>query len=473
MKSIKLFILPVLVLVAFTSFAQLSSDHFVTRWSGNYSGVSGSAIHIPVSSSYSYNYDVDWDNDGVFDDLSVTDSITHIYSGPSQFIIRIRGTFPAIVFGNSIVENDILGVQQWGTIVFKDFTCAFEDCGSLDIQATDKPTFDTTVNVSCRNAFKGTNMLFNPSGMNNWDMSSVTDMSGMFRNSFISTGVSSWDVSSVSNMSEMFWGAVNFINEDLSAWDVSNVNNMSDMFRLTDFVGDISTWNVSSVTDMSRMFMSKSNLTSSGTGLDLMNWDVSSVTSMESMFQSITDVSDLNIANWNVASTVNMRRMFTGTNLDLNLGNWDINSVTNMSEMLNGTNMSIANYDSTLIGWAQNTHQMNVNLGALNLEYCDAISARNQLLADGWTIAGDTTNCVTSLKELELIDTQVYPNPTTGVLYFENITKKQIVDVYSVQGRLVRSQTLENAQLDLSELKSGMYYIRGNDFNVKVTVIHN
>ena len=41
----------------------------------------------------------------------------------------------------------------------------------------------------------------------------------------------------------------------IETWDVSGVTNMSGLFSgLADFNGDISSWNTSAVTDMSRMF---------------------------------------------------------------------------------------------------------------------------------------------------------------------------------------------------------------------------
>ena len=56
-------------------------------------------------------------------------------------------------------------------------------------------------------------------------------------------GLEDWDVSNVENMSGMFEECENF-NCDLSKWDVSNVENMLDMFR--DCIKcDLSKWDVS------------------------------------------------------------------------------------------------------------------------------------------------------------------------------------------------------------------------------------
>ena len=64
-----------------------------------------------------------------------------------------------------------------------------------------------------------------------WDVSSVTNMRGMFHGArSFNMDVSKWDVSSVTDMGQMFRGAVSF-NVDVSKWDVSRVTSMNAMFH--------------------------------------------------------------------------------------------------------------------------------------------------------------------------------------------------------------------------------------------------
>src|SRR5699024_1928514 len=111
----------------------------------------------------------------------------------------------------------------------------------LTITATDIP--DLTNVTQMDSAFFGCHEITTIPNLNNWDVSSVTDMSFMFFDaSIFNDVVNNWDVSSVTDMSFMF-AHTGFFNQPLNNWDVSNVTDMTAMFwHAHDFNGNISNW---------------------------------------------------------------------------------------------------------------------------------------------------------------------------------------------------------------------------------------
>lgn len=94
-------------------------------------------------------------------------------------------------------------------------------------------------------------------GLENFDVSKVTNMKSMFEESQITNcEISNWVVANVTTMARMFWSSA--FNQDISEWDVSAVRNMSNMFAYSDFNQDISNWKVSVDCDVQDMFLGSS-----------------------------------------------------------------------------------------------------------------------------------------------------------------------------------------------------------------------
>ncbi len=226
--------------------------------------------------------------------------------------------------------------------------------------------------------------------LNGWDVSNVTDMSYMFRYTRdFNQPLDNWVVDNVTGMAHMFERAPVF-NQDITGWNVDNVTNMSAMFQNAEvFNQDISGWNVGNVTDMSLMFYGALVFNQ-----PLNGWNVEQVTTMRGMF-ALNPVFDQPLNSWNTAAVSNMGNLFQNASaFDQNLAPWNIGNVTNMTDMLSNSGLSQANYDNVLIAWEAQTVQNNVNLGATNLNYCDGLNARQNLIDNSnWNITGDIVNC--------------------------------------------------------------------------------
>lgn len=226
--------------------------------------------------------------------------------------------------------------------------------------------------------------------LDEWEVGNVTDMNYMFRdNSAFNQDISGWDVSRVTNMRGMFSETTAF-NQDISTWNVGSVTNMASMFQeAAVFNQPLDGWNVSIVTDMSNMFYLAPVFNQ-----PLNSWNVNSVTTMANMFRS-NPVFDQSLSNWTTDNATSMENMFNAaSSFNQNLASWNISSITRMTGMLSNSGLSQANYDTTLIGWAAQNVNPNVNLGATSINYCDGRIARQELIDNaGWNITGDIINC--------------------------------------------------------------------------------
>ena len=419
------------LLSAFTSQAQ-----FITKWktTGPFE-----TIAIPTAGG-GYNYNVDWGDGNVF--TGVTNTASHSYATAGTYTVKITGAFPRIYFNNGSETLRIYEISQWGSNPWTSMKDAFRGCINLNVTATDAPvlsgvtemirmfegcsslnpsgaaaaafnTWNTSTILDMFSLFYGASafnaniggwntaavtrmptMFYNATSfnqdLNSWNTASVTNMANMFRgaNSF-NGDITSWNTASVKNMQTMFYNANSF-NGDISNWNTGEVTNMSNMFTYaTSFNKNIGNWNTGAVTNMGAMFSSASSFNQ-----DIGNWNTANVTDMQFMFKDATTFNQ-DLSSWNTSAVTIMSSMFaSATSFNQEIGNWNIGSVISMANMLDNSGLNINNYDNTLIGWASQTPQHNVPLGAANLKYCAGDAARSKLISTfGWTITGDFPDC--------------------------------------------------------------------------------
>ncbi|MCL6296739.1 BspA family leucine-rich repeat surface protein, partial [Jejuia spongiicola] len=243
------------------------------------------------------------------------------------YTVAIRGVFPRIFFNNTGDKDKIQTIEQWGTSAWTSMERAFYGCSNLVLNATDTP-----------------------------DLSLATSMLGMFLgcSSFVDNG-----------------GAIN-------NWEVSTITNMERVFQQTSFDSPINNWKVSAVTSMRSIF------SQSSFNQPLDNWNVENVSVFEGAFSF--SIFNQDISDWDTSSATRFSNMFNkATRFDQNIGNWDISNVTTMNDMFTGTTLSTTNYDATLIGWYTDSSgaandgiddvPSNITFNGGNSQYCSATFA--------------------------------------------------------------------------------------------------
>ncbi|WP_234567705.1 BspA family leucine-rich repeat surface protein [Rhodohalobacter sp. 614A] len=149
---------------------------------------------------------------------------------------------------------------------------------------------------------------------------------------------------------------------------------------------------LTNVVSLYSMFQDASSINSS-----FNQWDVSGVENMANMFWGASSFNQI-LDDWETGNVEKMESMFRGaSNFNRDIGMWDISNVILMEFMLDNSGISVENYDNILSGWAGQTVQGNVELGADGLQYCYS-EADRQILIDApnsWTINGDSiaTGC--------------------------------------------------------------------------------
>ena len=284
-----------------------------------------------------------------------------------------------------------LDVSNFNTSNVENMEVMFSGCTKLT--NLDVSNFNTSKVINMGYMFEGlglnTNVPVNIVGLEKFDTSNVTDMTGMFANGEDYTGsgkltnetlagISNWNVSKVAYFTTMFYGQGTYLTTlDLSKWDTSSAtafNHMfTDCFKLTSL--DLSNWNTSNVLTMYNMFDDNYALTTIG---DISKWNVTKLVDIGGFLNGCTSFTGINnkldLSGWVTSSLRGAQEAFRGIKVkEIDISNWDTTKIN--SQKWNGAGSGIYYAYST----------------DMNIMFKDCVNLDVVYVGSNWSTANTTT----------------------------------------------------------------------------------
>lgn len=172
------------------------------------------------------------------------------------------------MFVNNLMLSDASPLANWKTSKVEDMTSMFANCKML-LDLSPLSNWDISKVESMASMFglspgetKNGNPVIDLSPIANWNVSSVVNMSCLFQNVNIASflPLAGWDVGKVENFSYTFNQTSKSTTTSLAGledWNVSSATNMNGMFADSVSLADASAiddWNIGDVTDFTEMF---------------------------------------------------------------------------------------------------------------------------------------------------------------------------------------------------------------------------
>jgi len=312
-------------------------------------------VKLPLESTGTYDFTVDWGDGSALENITTAAAGIHTYGTAGTYTISITGTLIGFSFGSTVNPTNtnerlkILSISSWGPIRLGNSGGYFNSCTNLTLD-TITDILNLTGTTTLATMFFGCTSITTVGRMNEWDLSGVTNLSGMFG---IAVGGGTT--------------GAGLFNQDIGAWNVSNVTNFSEMFRFTRFFNNggspnIGNWNMSSAINLGGMFSRANSFNQ-----PIANWErstpgntstLANVQFMNDMFSSSNNLLGFNqpIGNWNVSGVTNMNNLFYRSPFNQDIGNWNVSNVTLFGTLFgSAAAFSPANLDLIYNGWSSRT----------------------------------------------------------------------------------------------------------------------
>ncbi|MCE6959378.1 DUF285 domain-containing protein [Cereibacter sphaeroides] len=240
-----------------------------------------------------------------------TSILSHTWATAGEKRVTIRGVAHRI----DTPSSNLVEIASFGNLGISDFSDSFTGVTNLRRVA---PLPAAVADI--HGMFAGTAGAMD--GIGSWDVSRISDFSGLFMNGTTNADFSGWNLRSATDMADMFLNNQGSFT-GLGTWDVSHVTSFSSMFMYdANFRGDLSRWNVAAGADFSGMFDGATSFAS-----DLSRWNVSAGTNFGGMFGE-ADAFNADISAWNVSAATDMTGMFAGADrFDGDLAGWCVTKI--------------------------------------------------------------------------------------------------------------------------------------------------
>jgi surface protein len=357
-------------------------------------------VKLPLVVTGSYNFTVSW-GDGTSSNITAWNQAEtlHTYSVAGIYTIKITGTCIGWQFNNTLDRLKILTVTTWGNLKLGTTQGSyFWGCANLNLSGV-TDILDLAGVTTLQGTFASCTALTTINRINEWNTSSVTNMSTTFSKSYnFNSDIGNWNVSNVTTFIQMFECLFtthgkfdNGGSESIGNWTLKSGVGLSTMFANTNFNRNISGWAVTGLnTSVSEMF-SGCNLFNQNLG----SWNVSSITNFERMFLNASNFNNggsPSIGNWTIRTNaaVSMTQMFNASlRFNQDISSWNISRVQSANHMFssatdfnNGLASGVAGnmfWDftsaTTVVGMFSGATSFNQNLGVLNLSNCTKLTS--------------------------------------------------------------------------------------------------
>jgi uncharacterized repeat protein (TIGR02543 family) len=278
------------------------------------------ALPLNDYGSNTLSANIDWGDSSTSTGVQSSGNLEHAYTTPGTYTVSVTGNVPEFGFGDNSESNNWNGDYYhslsltYSSLKLISVIDSFGELGTLSFNRLLSGMSGSDTPPSLPNQIPSTisslnSMLASPnindSNISGWNVSSVTDMGGLFDgNSLFNQPLSSWNTAAVTNFSRTFENASSF-NQDISSWNTGSATDFSYMFAGdTAFNSLVSGWITSNVTTMSHMFYNATAFNQS-----VNSWTLTALLQTPSMFEGATSYNQP-MHNWYSSGISNLQRMF-------------------------------------------------------------------------------------------------------------------------------------------------------------------